>query len=291
MSAPFSLRHPRRLSRRAGIAALAAAIAAGCGIDPAHLVGTSADSKAGLDSHVRYDGGDLTKIVVLDWTGGYSEIVSEKLAPTNFSWMHLTTGQSLEDHAASFQESVRLRVEEILSAIEPAMFVVVTGEAEDYPDDTIVYLTSDAIRGGGYQVGQTKLDRCDLNPRGSVIVWGGTLLMLGDNYGYDQWVNAFANTAAHEVGHTVGFFHPDAVLTDLTDYEKDTELMLGVHTLSALLGRQEFIIPQETCPESIESEFGGVAYELAAASTVKRTAVTYKTTPHPDLISCDLPPD
>ena len=268
---------------------LAAAITAGCGIDLPRLASTSADPRPTLDNRIRYDGEDLTKTVVLDWTGGFPEIISEGLAPTDFSWMHLPTGQSLEDDAVSFQESVRLRVEEILSAIEPADFVVVTGEAEDYPDDTVVYFTSDAVSGGGLQVGQTKLDWCDLNPRGSVIVWGGTLLMLGDNFGYDQWVNAFANTAAHEVGHTVGFFHPDAVLTDLTDYEKNTELMLGVHTLSALLGRQEFIIPQETCPESIEHEFGGIAYELAAASTIKRPAVTYKTTPHPDLISCHLP--
>ena len=268
------------------IAAVTAIAATGCGISPTPSVPT-ADAPAGYAATPE-DGGELTRTVVLDWTGGSSDVVSSRLSAVDFAEMYLASGDSLEHYEESFQEAVRLRVEEILSALEPARFDVVTGESGNYPDDTVVYFTSDAVADDGLQVGQTRLDRCDLRREASVVVWGGTLLSLGNDFAYQEWVNVFANIAAHEVGHTVGFYHPDAVLTDLTDYEKDNEIMLAVHTLSALLGPQEFMIPQETCPESIEQEYGGVAYEISDASTAKRPTVSYRGTgPTEEVIYCN----
>ena len=49
------------------------------------------------------------------------------------------------------------------------------------------------------------------------------------------------------------------------------------HTLSALLSRQEFIIPQDTCPASLERQYGGVAYELASTPGIKATDTAERT--------------
>lgn len=251
-------------------------LVAGCGVE-------LAPSPAGwAGSGSQFDEADLTKTVslvkrvVLDWTGGYTALTSEWLGETDLSLFRLPTGETLADYADAFQESVRDRVEQVLHALEPAAFEVLTGESEAYVGDTVVHLTSESIGDGTLRVGQTKLDRCDLTDDDAIVVWAGTMVVMGDVHEFDEWVNAFANITAHEVGHTVGFFHPDTVLTDLTDFERRTEIMLAVHTLSALLGRQEFIIPQETCPQSIESRHGGVAYEIATAAPAKRPTVVYK---------------
>ncbi len=258
MPAQFSLRHPWRLSSVA-VTALVTMIASGCG---ASVSSPTTGASVETDRQAKADV-ELAKTVVLDWGGGYSEITSEWLAGADLSQLYLPSGESLEDYAESFQEAVRVRVDEILRGIGPARFTVLIDEAEECPDGTVVYFSADAIASDGFQIGQTKLDQCDLREHGTAIVWLGTLLKLGDEHGYDQWVNALANTAAHEVGHTVGFFHPDADGSDFTQYEKNTEIMMAVHTLSALLSPQEFIIPQETCPESIQGEFGGIAYTVS----------------------------
>ncbi len=258
------------------VAGLAAIIAAGCGANVTPSANTSVDGEDRGDNSIRLGDDHIAKTVVLDWTGGYCKITSQWLNGADLSLMYLDSGETLEQYAEDFEEAVRTRTEEILSKLEPADFVVVVDEAEHYPDDTVVYLTADAVAGEAFRVGQTKMDRCDLRDDDTVIVWVGTVLKLGNNHGYQEWVNALANIAAHEVGHTIGFFHPDAERSDFTEYEKDTEVMMGVHTLSALLSRQEFIIPQETCPEAIEHEFGGVAYEVPANASAKYRTWAYK---------------
>lgn len=268
-------------------AVLTAVFAIGCGNQFTPSASAPSESSSRLDDPARSENDELAKVIVLDWTGGFSDITSDWLAPLDFSELYLASGESLESHVESLQESVLVRVEEILSTLEPVRFDVVTGEGDDSSEETVVYFTSDAVSGTKLYVGQTKLDRCDLNEGASVVVWGGTLLSLGNDYGYEQWVNLFANIAAHEIGHTIGFFHPDAVLTDLTDYEKNTEIMLGVHTMSSLLGRQEFLIPQETCPASIADEFGGIAYNLTTASTAKRPTVSYKNRDLSEIVICN----
>ena len=109
-----------------------------------------------------------------------------------------------------------------------------------------------------------------------MIVWIGTLLKLGNVHDYDEWVNALANIASHEVGHTVGFFHPDTEREGFTQYEEDTEIMMAVHTISSLLSKQKFIIPQETCPERIAGGSDGIAYTLSDTFSAKHTSVSHK---------------
>ncbi len=267
-----------------------AMLVAGCGAYPWGSGTAVNDSSPSNDAATRLPAGqpdELTKLVVLDWSGGYAEIASRWLSGADFAQLYLASGETLEADAASLEESVRARTEEILSVLGPARFVVVVDEAGNHPDATVVYFTAEAIAGDRYQVGQTKLDQCDLREDATVIVWIGTLLKLGNEHAYEEWVNALANTAAHEVGHTVGFFHPDAESNDFTEYEKNAEIMMGVHTLSALLGRQQFLIPQETCPESIADQFGGIAYELSATSTARPPALTYKTADSHEMVTCD----
>ncbi|MFH0983892.1 MAG: hypothetical protein V2A79_20450 [Planctomycetota bacterium] len=270
---------------------LAALVAAGCGTNPWGWPGAPTGLPRLEGDMVRTGDGqedELLKTVVLDWSGGYSEMASRQMVePTDLEQLYLPAGETLEIYKETFQEAVRTRVEEILGGIGPARFAVVSGEADDYPEPTVVYFTAEAVSGDRFQVGQTQLDRCDLHAEGTVLVWVGTLLKLGDTHEYDQWVDALANTAAHEIGHTVGFFHPDAEPTDFTEYEKNTEIMMGVHTLSALLSRQEFIIPQETCPEAVAREYGGVAYALPAAATTERPVAACQTNASRERITCD----
>ena len=246
-----------------------ALLLAGCGTNPTGTLPGSTTPRVDVPSNNAE--GTFTKLVVLDWTGGYAESLAQDLTGADLSQLYLTSGEGADTVAEAFEEAVRARVEEILAALEPAEFVVVTDEGDAHPGATVVYFTGDAVAGERYQVGQTKLDQCDLREEATVIVWLGTMLKLGDEHAFDQWINALANTAAHEIGHTVGFFHPDAESVDFTAYEKNVEIMMGVHTLSALLSRQEFIIPQDTCPASVERQYGGVAYELSSAPGVKAT--------------------
>ncbi|MCP4592656.1 MAG: hypothetical protein GY842_18130 [bacterium] len=278
-------RHLRRWSQVATI--VAAALVSGCGVNLPAPAGGSVPTEQPTENPVR-NPEVIAKTVVLDWSGGFADVSDEPLLGLDFSELYLPSGDSLEEMGPMLQESVRHRVAEILGALVPTGFEVLIGEADDYPDDTVVLFTSDTVPGDGPQVGQTKLDRCDLHASATVIVWGGTLLNLGDEHTFEQWVNVLANIAAHEIGHTVGFFHPDAVLTDLSQHEKDAALMLAVHTLSALLGPQEFLIPQETCPEEMERVYGGVAYELVESPAIKRTPVTYRANlPDDEVVMCN----
>jgi hypothetical protein len=270
-------RFHRPLGRQLAIS-VAACFAAGCGAYPLALPGSDGIPRLGDEELTERTTGlnaAFVKTVVLDWTGGDAGVVDTRLNPSDLAQMYLNTAETLDVYSAVFRQDVRDRIEEILSAIEPVEFVVLNGEDGDYPRDTVVYFTGDAAASEAYHVGQTRQDYCDLDQEGSVIVWIGTLLKLGDLHTYNQWVNALANIAAHEIGHTIGFHHPDTEGGEYTQHERDTEIMMSTHTLSSLLGRQEFIIPQETCPAWADSSGAGIAYELDPAATAKPPAFRY----------------
>ena len=257
------------------LAVLAGAVG-GCGVGARAPSAADRPLTPGLSGDVEPDPAEsediATKRVLLDWTGGSPDITDRRIGPADFSLMTDANGDPLEVDREAFQEAVRGRVEEILSAIEPVDFLVVTGESDGRPDTTTVYFTDELGPAGAAQAGQARLDQCDLSQGGDIVVWGGSLRSLGDGFDFEEWVHLFANVAAHEVGHTVGFFHPDAYLDDLSDYERTVEVMLSVRTLSALRGPQGFVIPQETCPASVAARYGGVAYGLSADSTTRPSA-------------------
>ena len=185
--------------------------------------------------------------VVIDWDAGASVMRDgDWMTPVDLGAFHLPDGWTLADEP-NFQVLVEGRIQTIFDDLEPADIRVVTADANEYPEATVVLMTFEADPDDPQRVGQAYYDPCDTEPADEAIVWGLAMLELGDGHRLDEWVNLFANVAAHEVAHTLGFAHPEAI-DHLGFRPHPSALMLGSHTLSALLQEQSFQIPQQTCP-------------------------------------------
>jgi len=185
--------------------------------------------------------------VVIDWDAGASVMRGgDVMTAIDLGAFHLPDGSTLADEP-NFQALVEVRIQTIFDDLEPANIRVVAADAEDYPESTVVLMTFEADPDDPHRVGQAYYDPCDTEQADEAIVWGLAMLDLGDGHRLDEWVNLFANVAAHEVAHTLGFAHPEAN-DDLGFRPLPSALMLGSHTLTALLQEQSFQIPQQTCP-------------------------------------------
>lgn len=185
--------------------------------------------------------------VVIDWNAGASVMRGgDLLTPVDLGAFHLPDGSTLANEP-NFQALVEGRIQTIFDDLEPADIRVVTAEAEEYPEATVILMTFEADPDDPQRVGQAYYDPCDTELADEAIVWGLAMLELGDGHRLDEWVNLFANVAAHEVAHTLGFAHPEAT-GDLGFRPHPTALMLASHTLNALLQEESFQIPQQTCP-------------------------------------------
>jgi len=190
------------------------------------------------------------RLVVIDWEAGPSRMRGgAALTPVDLSAFDVADGSTLADEPA-FVTLVEQRMQTIFADLEPANVRVMTAEADDYPEATVVLMTFEADADDPRRVGQAYYDPCDTEPADEAIVWGSAIVALGNGHRLDEWVNLFANVAAHEVAHTLGFAHPE-VAADSPLQPDSTALMLASHTLSALLQDQTFQIPQSTCPGAL----------------------------------------
>jgi len=131
---------------------------------------------------------------------------------------------------------------------------VVEGAADEYADATIVHICGDEPFAGGKHIGQADFDPCNEHADDSVVIWGGALATRIGGATFGEWVNAFANTTAHEIGHTLGFAHPnEETLASLLPVP-GAEVMRSKVTVSQLLGEQNFLLEQETCPGAAPGE-------------------------------------
>ncbi|UCG15243.1 MAG: hypothetical protein JSV19_08085 [Phycisphaerales bacterium] len=211
---------------------------------------------------------EASTLIVLDW----DETESPLDPDARLSGLHpadlpvYDDDLSSKESARAFKEAVRMRIETILCDLDPVDMRVIHGRAVDFPDATCVHLTIDLPPSGGDQAGQADYDACNRRNDDVAIVWGGRIAeVAGDGWLRDEWVNMLANVATHEIGHTLGFAHPDELGLMIDADDADRAIMLSSHTMSSLAGRQAFLIAQTTCPDSMLDEAGGVSYHITGA--------------------------
>jgi len=189
------------------------------------------------------------EVVVLDWDGGTSALYpDDPFEGIDLSLFQLTDGTTLADHDADFKELVRSKVGQIYCD-DPDFSVKIEqkGESAYRGAKTIVYFAQFRAPSGG-QVGEADYDPCNRHDDDEAIIFGEQYERLGGPYSLDEWVTMFANTTAHEIGHTLGYGHIDRA--DRPDPARTlfVELMLDRHTISELQQEQRIVVDQSTCP-------------------------------------------
>jgi len=230
-----------RAHAAAGVAGLLAAMTVGCGTN--------------LDRPIVYvDCGGAARtlaeeVVVLDWDGGVSALYpNSPFDGLDLSAFETTDGGTLADRAEEFKARVRERVAGIFCALpDHTISVLQKRDAAFAGAKTTVFFGQLKAPGGGAQVGEADYDPCNRYAADEAIIFGEQYMRLGGPYTFEDWVTMYANTTAHEIGHTLGYGHinradrPDSAQTLFV------ELMLDRHTISELQQQQRIVVDQPTC--------------------------------------------
>lgn len=210
---------------------------------------------------------DASTLIVLDWDGGVNPLdPTIDINPLDPLDLPIYSGVTTVDDAEAFKEAVRLRIEEILCDLDPVDMRVILGVADDYPGATRVYLTIDLAPSDGNQAGQADYDPCNRHVDDRAIIWGGRFVeAAGAGWSREAWVNMLANVTTHEIGHTLGFAHPDQLGIMIDPDEAQRAIMLSSHKIPDLAAPQVFLISQNTCAEPIGVPGSGVRYQITGA--------------------------
>lgn len=206
-------------------------------------------------------------LIILDWDGGPSPLDARTtLSPLNPMELPIYDGLASDEDAEAFKEEVRRRIETILCDLDPVDMRVITGRAHDYPAATHVHLTLNTAPSGGRQAGQADYDPCNLYVDDTVLIWGGRIAeVAGPGWLRREWVNILANVTTHEIGHTLGFAHPDELGITVDADIARRAIMMSFHTVASLSQPQAFLIPQTTCPAAAHGASNGVNYQIINA--------------------------
>jgi len=181
--------------------------------------------------------------VVLDWTGGYSPIWSGDgdLPPVDLTEFRLAwpDSRTLAD-VDGFTEMVRAEVERVLTG---SGLHVTVEEGEQRPRATVVHFSQVTDPESYKSLGRGHFDTCNLSDQDYSIVYAARFL---DERRVDLvgWVRTFANVAAHEVAHNLGFDHVEP--SDVPE-SRFIELMLSAQTSFQRVRKQRIITEQDTC--------------------------------------------
>ena len=257
-----------------GLALLCISNLAGCGVTV----------DGGGEEEELLVGGDAqlpeVRYVVLDWSAeSYQMLTAEPAPPIDLSLFELEDGGTLAD-LPDFAELLAARMQAIFEALEPADIRVLPSDDGSLMAQARVLMTQGRDPNDVKRIGQAYYDPCDVRVGDEAVIWGQAMIDLGAVHSLEEWVHLFANTAAHEAAHTLGFNHPDVVGAEAGRILPTDELMLSKHDLASLLRPQSFQIPQDTCSVELGPGDGEIYTVQATSEDTTEALAASDSSPH-----------
>lgn len=180
-------------------------------------------------------------LVVLDWTGGYSPFWWGTLPPIDLAEFPLSWPWhgTLAD-VSGFREMVRAEIEVVLDG---SGLHVTVEEGEQRPGVSVVHFSQVVNAGNEAMLGYAHFDICNMSEQDFSLIYAARLLDEGA-FTVDEWTRMFANVAAHEIAHNLGFGHVNPADVPESEF---VELMIGSQTSFQRVMRQRILVEQDIC--------------------------------------------
>lgn len=193
-----------------------------------------------------------TDLVILKWKGGVTPLYpDQEFAPMDLAAFPMTEGGTLADWADDFRNEVLQQIRSIYCD-DPDIHIRIE-HAQNAPPHraTTVYFAQEVSPLYVGLIGEGHYDPCNLRHEDTAVLFAEQIRRLGSSFTFDEWVLMFANTAAHEIGHTLGFAHVDRFNNPQPQRSLYVELMLNRHTIGELIREQRFVVELTDCPDEV----------------------------------------